>query len=101
LLASGAAPAALADTSTRLSTNVAFGESCAASRNEIVPLTSFAGAAGAAAAVAAVAVAAAVDAGAPASVCCEGEELLQPDIATAATDISDKTILRMGKPLQT
>jgi hypothetical protein len=40
-------------------------------------------------------------AGAVESACCDGwEALLQPASASAATDISDKTVLRMGKPHQ-
>jgi hypothetical protein len=40
-------------------------------------------------------------AGALASVVAVGEGALQPASVSAAADISDKTILRMGKPRQT
>jgi hypothetical protein len=41
-----------------------------------------------------------VDAGVAASDGCEDEGALQPATASAARGISDKTILRMGKPHQ-
>ena len=89
-------PAAVADTSTRFSTRVAFAEGCTEPRNEIVPLTSLATVV--AAVVAALAVFA--DAGASVPVCGDGAGALQPARASAVIDISDKTVLRMGKPHQ-
>jgi hypothetical protein len=72
---------------------VAFADGCVEPRNEIVPLTSLTVVLAAAAVFA--------DAGASVAVGCAGVgALLQPARASAVTDMSDKTVLRMGKPHQ-
>ncbi|GAA0249085.1 hypothetical protein GCM10009126_13190 [Rhodanobacter caeni] len=87
-MASGAVPdCAVDDTLTRLITSFAFGDNCAGSRKATVPLTT----------LVVTAAAALPDAATPALPCCDEEDALHPAKTNAASDVSDKTSLRMGK----
>ena len=89
LLASGAVPVcAVDDTLTKLITRFASGDNCAGSRKATVPLTT----------LATTSEAALPDAATPAPFCCDEGDALHPAKTNAASDVSNKTSLRMGKP---